>query len=85
MKTNWDYYVFNQNYGGGVNNLYVCKDMQGVTATSLVSKEQSIKNYKRLKNKWLDKQAKALVNKKIIQISSNVSTGENIIYVVNKE
>ena len=39
------------NYKGGVNNLIVVFDAQGVYATSLKSKEQAIKNYNRKKNK----------------------------------
>lgn len=40
-------YIKYENYKGGINNLIVVFDLEGFSGTSLKSKEQAIKNYKR--------------------------------------
>lgn len=40
-------YITYKNYKGGINNLIVVSDDKGRFATSLISIEQAIKNYKR--------------------------------------
>lgn len=40
-------FVTYKNYKGGINNLIVVSDNKGRFATSLISIEQAIKNYKR--------------------------------------